>query len=258
MKAIIVAAGQGSRVRPYSNDKPKCMLKIGGKTILKRQIEILKQCGIYDIVVVKGYKANMINYANVKYYYNRDYEKNNILESLFCAKEEVGGAFVFSYSDILYGKDILNKLLQSEGDICLVVDTNWRQKYVGRNLHPITEAEKVIVEGDKIVEITKNVDRISSERAYAEFIGLAKFSKLGAKILKTEYERVKQQFQNRRFHDAVSVDKAYLTDMIQELIDKGYTIHNVDINGDWWEIDTSQDLYRARKAFSSPLQSKNF
>ena len=51
MKAIIVAAGPGNRARPYSNDKPKCMLKIGGKTILDRQLEILKQCGIYDIVV---------------------------------------------------------------------------------------------------------------------------------------------------------------------------------------------------------------
>ena len=253
MKAIIVAAGPGNRARPYSNDKPKCMLKIGGKTILDRQLEILKQCGIYDIVVVKGYKADMINYPNVKYYYNRDYEKNNILESLFCAKEEIDDAFVFSYSDILYGRDILNKVLQREGDICLVVDTNWIQKYVGRNLHPETEAEKVIVEGDKIVRITKNINRISSERAYGEFIGLAKFSKLGAKILKTEYERVKQQFQGRRFHDSISIEKAYLTDMIQELIDKGCIIHNVDVKGDWWEIDTPQDLYRARKAFSSPL-----
>ena len=253
MKAIIVAAGPVNRAKPYSNDKPKCMLKIGGKTILERQLEILKQCDIYDIVVVRGYKANIINYPNVKYYYNSDYEKNNILESLFCAKEEIDDEFVFSYSDILYGKDILNKLLRSKGDICLVVDTNWRQKYVGRNLHPETEAEKVIVEGDKIVQITKNMNSISSERAYSEFIGLARFSKLGAKILKSEYERVKQQFQGRRFHDAVSIEKAYLTDMIQELIDKGYTVHNIDINGDWWEIDTPQDLYRARKAFSSPL-----
>lgn len=252
MKAIIVAAGQGNRVRPYSNDKPKCMLKIGSMTILERQLEIFKQCGIYDIVVVRGYKANMINYPNVKYYYNRDYEKNNILESLFCAKEEINDEIVFSYSDILYRKDILNKVLQSAGDICLVVDTNWRQKYVGRNLHPETEAEKVVVQGNKIVQITKNTDRISSERAYGEFIGLAKFSKLGAKILKTEYERADKQFHSRRFHDAISIEKAYLTDMIQELIDKGYTIHNIDINGNWWEVDTPQDLYKARKAFSSP------
>lgn len=55
----------------------------------------------------------------------------------------------------------------------------------------------------------------------------------------------------RAHHDAISIEKAYLTDMIQELIDKGYTIHNVDINGNWWEIDTPQDFHRARKAFSS-------
>lgn len=112
MKAIIVAAGQASRLMPITNDKPKCLLEIGGKTIMERQLEVLRQCGIDDIVVVKGYKREMINYPGVRYYENTDYENNNILSSLFYAQSEMDDDFVFSYSDIIVEPSILEKLLQ--------------------------------------------------------------------------------------------------------------------------------------------------
>lgn len=253
MKAIIVAAGPSHRLKSFTNNRPKCLLRVGGKTILERMLETMKQCGIDDIVVIKGYKAHVINYPKVRYYYNPNYESTDILASLFCAKDEINDDFVFSYADILYGEDILRKLLQSKGDICLVVDIDWRRRYEGRHQHPETEAEKVTIEGNRITQITKDVNRISADGAYGEFIGLAKFSKIGARILKTEYERVVSQFQGTRFHDAISIEKAYLTDMIQELIDRGHVVRSVDIEGDWWEIDTPQDLYRARKDLAKSI-----
>jgi len=156
--------------------------------------------------------------------------------------------FIFSYSDIIYGRDVVEKLLQKKADISLIIDTNWLSHYEGRLLHPVEEAELVMVESNSITKIGKNIAK--PEEAYGEFIGLAKFSNAGAEILKTNYERVVTQFGNTQFHAAPSVEKAYLTDMLQELIDKGCAVSSVDIKGGWIEIDTSEDLERARKLFA--------
>ena len=245
MKAIIVAAGQGSRLLPITNDKPKCLLEIKGKTIMQRQLETLKACGINDIVVVRGYEGQAINYQGIRYCENTNYKNNNILRSLFYAESEMDDGFVFSYSDIIFETGILEKLLQSEADISLVVDVDWIRHYENRYQHPVGEAELVEVKNGRITKIGKEI--CAPHEAYGEFIGLAKFTKRGTAVLKENYRGVASQYQNRPFQRAVSLEKAYLTDMIQELIDRGYAISNVDIKGEWIEIDTSEDLERARK-----------
>lgn len=139
MKAIIIAAGQGSRLMPITDDKPKCMLQVGGKTIMQRQLAVLRQCGINDIVVVRGYKKEMFAYPNIRYYENTDYENNNILRSLFYAESEMDDEFIFSYSDIIFERGILEKLLQSKADISLVIDVAWISHYEHRYQHPAEE-----------------------------------------------------------------------------------------------------------------------
>ncbi|GAJ02287.1 unnamed protein product, partial [marine sediment metagenome] len=242
--AIIIAAGMSSRLMELTEDKPKCMLAIGGKTILQRHIETFNECGIDEITVIRGYKKEAINYTGVKYTYNQNYRRNNILESLMYAESDMDGEFIATYSDILFERSVVEKLLESKADISIVVDTGWRSRYKNRFQHPMEEAEKVIVTNNKMVEIGK---AINPNEAYGEFIGLAKFSNTGAEILKTNYKRVVTQFGNTEFHAAPSVEKAYLTDMFQELIDKGYTVSNSDIEGQWMEIDTIEDIDRARK-----------
>ena len=245
MKAIIVAAGMGNRLVPLTNDKPKCMLKIGDKTIMQLQLEVLRQCAVNDIVVVKGYKRELINYQGVRYYENTDYENNNILASLFYADKEMNDEFIFSYSDILYTKDVIEKLLQSKGDINSVIDIGWAKHYIGRTNHPVAEAELVQVKDARVIKIGKNV---MPEGSYGEFIGLAKFSKRGAEALKSEYHRLLRELKpDKPFQNAKELKKAYLTDMIQELIDRGFIVGNVNIKDNWVEIDTDEDLERARR-----------
>jgi choline kinase len=249
MKAIIVAAGPGSRLMPITDGKPKCLLEDGGKTILERALESLKDNGIKDIVVVRGYHGHLIDYPNVTYCHNPDFKRNNILRSLFYAEEEMGDDFIFSYSDIVYSSDIVAKLMDSEADIALTVDVNWDKAYEGRDLHPISEAELVRVESGNVVRIGKGV--VGPEEAHGEFIGLAKFSKSGAEAMKAAYHRVARECLASPFHRAASLEKAYMTDMIQELVDNGYLVHSVDIKGGWMEIDTTQDLERARGIFGT-------
>jgi len=252
MKAIIIAAGTGTRLMPFTKDKPKCMLEAGGKTILQTMLAALRENGIDDIVVVKGYKKDVINYPNIRYYYNPNYLESNILTSLFCAEKDMKDGFIFSYSDILINASIVRKLLQSKEDITLVVDTHWTPKYKNRTLHPMDEAELVTVESGKIVKISKFMN---PDIAYGEFIGLAKFTRKGAEMLIRNYKRALHSpwcgfKESQRFHDAVSIEKAYLTDMIEELVERGYPIHHVDINGGWFEIDTPQDLFIARRMWT--------
>ena len=245
MKAIIIAAGPGSRLMPITNERPKCLLDVGGQTILERALQALRENGIQNIVVVRGYSGHLINYPHLTYCHNPDFEKNNILRSLFYAEDEMDDAFIFSYSDILYSSEIVARLMGSEADIALIVDVNWIERYEGRDQHPVSEAELVEVENGRVVRIGKGV--VSPEEAHGEFIGLAKFTRSGAEVMKATYHRVAKEGPSAPFQCAASLEKAYMTDLIQELVDNGSLVQSVDIEGGWMEIDTPQDLERARR-----------
>jgi len=223
-------------------------LEVGGRTILERGFGVLRETGIDNIVVVRGYCSHLINYSKITYRENPNYRNNNILGSLFFAEDEINDDFIFSYSDIIYDKIIVEKLIQSDADIALVVDTDWIQNYQGRSQHPISEAELVKTENSRVVKIGKAV--VKPAKAHGEFIGLAKFSKVGAEAMKAAFHRVANEYPNTTFQNATCLEKAYMTDMIQELVDTGLTVKSVDINGGWIEIDTPQDLEQARRLFS--------
>jgi len=247
MKAIIIAAGPSTRLRPFTEYKPKCLLEIEGRTLLDRTLEVFYSCGINDIVIIRGYQKETINLPNIKYYDNDDYYNNNILESLFYAEPEMNDEFIFTYSDILYNKAVVQKLLDSPYDINLVIDTAWRERYENRTKHPTDEAELVIVIDGKVTHLSKF---FNPDIAYGEFIGLGKFTKKGAEIFTRNYNRAKYNKTCKfagRFHDATTFEKAYLTDMFEELIFRGYSIYSVDIQGNWVELDTDEDYEYAKE-----------
>jgi len=242
IKAIIVAAGHDKRIEPLNEDLPKCMLDIKGKTILDRQIDNLLSCGISDIAIVKGYKQETIDVSNAKYYLNPDFEKNGIVSSLFFAEKEMDSDFIFLYSDILFDKKLLIRLLKNKSDISLVVDLDWKERYKKRGIQPAGEVELVKVKNGKIIKIGK---KISSKDVHGEFIGLAMFTKKGAENLKKTYKKAISKYKNKKFHESSSINKAYFTDIIQEIIDNEYTVNSIDTYGEWMEIDTFEDYKRA-------------
>jgi phosphoenolpyruvate phosphomutase len=253
IRAIIVAAGESNRLLPLISDKPACLLEIGDKTLLSRELENLRACGIHDIVVVRGYHGEKIRYPAIRYYDNREYQNTGILRSLFHAKGEMDEEFIFCYSDILYSKEALELLLRDQSDISLVVDTDWQNHYYQRNQHPVSEAELVKVEGNRITQIGRGAT--VPDKAYGEFIGLAKFSGNGAESLKVIHEWAMQNYKDKPFHTSPSVDKASFIDLIQELIDQGYPVCHVDIHGGWAEIDTVEDFDRVSKELESVLKA---
>jgi len=243
INAIIVAAGMGNRMKHFTREKPKCMLDVGGKTILDRLIDSLLNCGISNINVVVGYKKEHFNDVRYQRYVNHDYENNNILHSLFYAEKAMDSGFLFSYSDIIYDEVIICQMLESNSDIAIAVDCNWHEYYEDRVDHPISEAELVFSENRKTVTlIRKDAD---FNDAFGEFLGVAFFSRKGAKILKDVFCDLSQYYYenpHQTFHTAKSFKKAYLTDMLQEIINRGYSVDLVQIKGNWTEIDIPRDL----------------
>ena len=246
MKAIIIAAGIGSRLNPLTGNKPKCMLEINGRTLLQHQIEALRGTGIDRIALIKGYKKEMINYPDLVYYINDNYKNNNILHSLFYAEKEMDDAFIAAYSDIFYSKDIVERLLESKEDISIVVDIDWKGYYKGRTDHPISEAENVIFDADNnVVKIGKIL--IDKDAVHGEFIGMMKCSKKGALVFRKYFNRLKQIYKGKPFQRARVFEKAYLTDIFQDMADCGVKINCVIIEKGWSEIDTVQDYKRILK-----------
>ena len=243
-KVIIIAAGTGSRLQPRTEETPKCMLEFAGKTLLQRQLDAYRDCQLSNIALVRGYQKEKINYDGIVYYDNPDYENNNVLSSLFYAEPEIQGHVIVSYSDILFESHIVERLLQSEADISIVVDIDWQGYYVDRKGHPIEEAENVILGANNhVLEIGKILT--GRNDVHGEFIGMMKFSPRGAEIFKKHFWRAKELFAGKPFQRAKLFEKAYLTDMIQEMTDLGTPIHCVIIERGWKEIDTIEDYEKA-------------
>ena len=247
-RAIIVAAGMGRRLAPYTDDRPKCLVEVNGRSILERQIEAYRRSGVEEICVVRGYRAEDIRFPDLRYFENPDYRTNNILASLMRAEAAMEGGFYFSYSDIVFRPEVVARLVADEAGCGLVVDRRWHEAYEGRDQHPVSEAELAAIDEatHEVRAVGKRV--VPREHAHGEFIGLAKFSAGVADRMRREYHRLAaERGKDAPFGTAPRFEVAYVSDMLNHLIGLGECFRSVDIDGGWREIDTTQDLHRARE-----------
>jgi len=248
MRAIVIAAGMGRRLEHHTVDIPKCLVQVAGKPILRHQVDAFRGEGVDEVAVIRGYLAEAITYDDLSYFENPDYEHNNILESLFCAEPAMDGPFLSTYADIVFDRSVVRTLLDTPGDISLVVDRRWADTYEGRTDHPVAQAE--LTEVDPATgRVTRVGKCVGPEQAVGEFIGLASYSASAAKQLRQVYGEVRARLlphPELPFHNAVTFRQAFLTDLLQELIERGVDVRPAYIDGHWREIDTVQDLERAR------------
>ena len=246
MRVIILAAGMGSRLRPLTNDKPKCMIKLFNETLIERQIKIFHSCNINDITIVTGYRNEMIDIPDVNYVKNENYETTNMNESLFCALEPSNSHVLVTYSDIVFEQKIIQQMLEITDGIRLAVNLNWKKYYQNRKNHPLSEAENVLVENERILQIRKNISKSLQNQQIGEFLGIMMLSSDHIKILLQRYSYLKKNHIGA-FHNSPSLSNAYITDMLQEIINYGVNVKPVFIEGKWFEIDTPEDLKNAEK-----------
>ena len=247
MNAIIIAAGSGKRISNDVKSMPKSLINVNDKPIINYQIEILKKLGIQDIIVITGKFSEKFNIKNVNYVHDLEHENHDILGSLMEARKFLKNEVLVLYSDIIFESKIIEQTLNSNSDISIAIDLDWEKNYVNRNDHPKSEAENVLLDSNNnILQIKKNIKNEKS--TIGEFLGIIKFSNFGCEVFRKKYDEVIKK-NNLPFHNANSISKAYLTDMIQELIDCKVKVVPVFISGKWCEIDTLEDLKNAEKKF---------
>ena len=241
---VIPAAGKD----PIFKEKPKSLIKIHGKTILEYQLEAIRKAGLRNVAVIRGYKRELLNFREIKFFDNPEYETKHSLHSLLCAREVMDEGFILIFSDILFNESIIAPLLKAKGDIILLVDNSYRY-----HKHEIDKKLDLVISKTKrtsfyrslhptgineVIRIGKNIGR---DEADYEFIGVAYFSPEGASILKKVYDDCKKNCKGK-FHEAESFDKAAITDILQEIIDRGFTVNSLDIYKGWMEIHNPVDI----------------
>ena len=248
MKAVFIAAGQGSRLGSLTEDLPKPLVDINGKSIIERQIELLYKKNINDIVIVTGYKKEKFTFQNVKYIYNPNFIVDEQAGSLMKARQEFSEDVLIMFADILFDEVILDQVLNSKGEISIAIDKNWKKSYLERNDNPIEKADKVLLKNEKIIKISAKNIRTEQNEDTGELLGIMKLSSKGSKMLLEHYQKLENNHTGP-FHDAESFQKAKFVDILQELLSSGIDIEPITITGNWCEIDTPDDLNRAKKIF---------
>lgn len=245
MKAIILAAGQGTRLKKYTENLPKGMLVFDGKTIIERQIEIYKKCGIEDIIVVRGFAADKINYSGIKYYTNEDYENTNMVESLLAAKDEFDSDVIVSYSDILFEESMLKKMLEVSDDFACAVDDNWKMYWQMRYGKVDFDTESLSLNSDDTIK-ELGLENPPLESIDARYVGLLKFSKAGLDVIQSIMKEAHEKYENKPWQQSGKiVQKAYMTDLLNAIIESGKCIKAIRFNNGWIEFDTNEDYENA-------------
>lgn len=241
MKAIILAAGQGTRLKKYTENLPKGMLEIKGKTIIERQIEMYRECGIDNVIVVRGYAAEKIYYSDVTYYNNIDYANTNMVESLLCAKEEFDDDVIVSYSDILFDKSMLIRMINTDEDFACAVDDDWKIYWKKRYGRIDFDTESLVIgEDDCIKEL--GLENPPLEKIDARYVGLLKFSKKGLDEIIEIMKYAHEKYENKPWQQSGKiVQKAYMTDLLNAVIESGKSIRAVRFSNGWIEFDTNED-----------------
>jgi len=243
MKAIILAAGVGSRIRPMTDDCPKTLLKIGDVTILERMLTNIQACGINDVTFVLGYLREKIESfvkdtfpdLNAHFVVNDRYAETNTGYSLMLAEELVmGSSFVKFDADVVFDRKILEKLLACDDQNYLCID---------KNIQLDAEEIKVVVDrNDRIVKASKTVPPAD---AMGESIGIEKISHDTAGLLFAELRAMMGQAENHQ---------EYYEGAYERLMEKDVAFYTLDITGlNWTEIDTKKDFDAARRLFVPAL-----
>ena len=255
MKAIILAAGRGSRLHPYTENCPKCLTDLGGMTLIDRQIATLRNAGVQDIVIITGYLNEMLTLPGTRQIHNPDWASTNMVESLFCAEAGFGDDIIVSYGDIVYEAGVLDALLTGADAISVVVDRQWRGYWETRFKDPLSDAESLRLDNEGcITDIGNTVDNIDDIEA--QYIGLMRFQGHGIKTIRAARENLRAV--TRPWMEKRTIANAYMTDLLMEIILTGNKVHGIPVDGGWLEIDTVEDYQTAAAMIADKTIAKFF
>jgi phosphoenolpyruvate phosphomutase len=242
-RAIVLAASRGSELGELTRDRPKCMIDVRGQPLLKRLISVLNQGGIRGISVVRGYKKEMINFPAIDILDNDAFADTGELATLAQAEARLTGETVIAYGDILFRHQVLDHLMETEGDIVLCVDALWRE----RDPDPASRVRDLVQCGAPFTTGYLDADPvmlkgigpdIGADDIDGEWIGLARLSAKGTARLRVELEAMREDG---------TLATAGMVELFQRFLEVGEEVRVVYVAGQWLDVDNAADLADARR-----------
>jgi len=243
VRVIILAAGQGARLRPLTDSKPKCMVELDNKPLIKYQLDLFEKFNIKDVNVVTGYLEEKIDFDGVRKFYNPKFDSTNMVSTLFCASELFDGEddILISYGDIVYNDNVFNAIQKSNEQINVVIDKNWREYWEARMDDPLRDVETLkIDESGNIKELGKKPS--SYKDIEGQYIGLIKIRRDVVKQIKNYYKNLDK----RALYDSNNYENMYMTSFLQMIADNIMPLTPVYISSGWMEVDEPTDLNFSR------------
>jgi choline kinase len=232
MKAIILAAGRGSRMRDLTANSPKCMLMLSGRPLLHWQIDALRRGGVTEIAVVTGYKREQVASPELMEFHNARWEETNMVVSLTCADAWLSEEpCIVSYSDIVYEPRVISALVAARGDVAITYDREWLAQWQARFDDPLEDAETFRTdEQGGLVEIGSRAG--SLDEIQGQYMGLLRFSPKGWRAFRSLLSGLPREHQ-----ESIS-----MTELLSLMVDNGNRIDTVPVSGGWFEADDQYDL----------------
>jgi len=233
MRAVILAAGRGSRLEHLGADRPKCLVKLAGKPLIERQIAALRLGGVDEIGVVRGYRAEMIDFPGLAYFTNQRWAETNMVMSLATASAWLrSGPVIVSYGDIFYRSELVRGLAGAPGQLVISYDRAWRRLWTRRFADPLADAETFRINADgQLLEIGGRTTRI--EDIQGQYMGLFKFTPPAWSVVEVLLDSL----------NAPIRDKLDVTGLLRRLLGgRELRIGTFGTDGHWGEVDNPEDV----------------
>jgi len=232
MRAVILAAGRGSRMGQLGDERPKCLVEFGKKLLIERQVAALRSGGAQAVGVVRGYRADMIELPDLTYFHNERWSETNMVLSLAAAAEWLKlGPVIVSYADIFYRHELVRDLAAATGDLVIAYDRAWRSLWSRRFADPLADAETFQADASgRLIEIGNKTSSINEIKG--QYMGLLKFTPRAWKDVEALLATL----------DALTRDRLDMTGLLQRLLRRNVTINTFGTDGQWGEIDSPGDL----------------
>jgi len=232
MRAVILAAGRGTRMGSIGEARPKCLVELAGKTLLDRQLAALSAGGASELGIVRGYRAEMLARPGVVCFENPRWTETNMVLSLAAAETWLStGPLIVSYADIFYRREVVRELAAAAGELVIAYDPGWRRLWTRRFNNPLSDAETFRVSpSGRLLEIGGKTDRI--EAIQGQYMGLLKFTPPAWRAVSELLNGL----------DPAARDALDITGLLRRLLQCDYPVETLATAGNWGEIDSPADL----------------
>jgi L-glutamine-phosphate cytidylyltransferase len=244
---VVLAAGVGSRLKPFTDELPKCLVPISGIPLLSLSTAQMKKAGLDNILIVGGYKKEILEREGYDLVPNPEFRNSNMVWSLTQATDYIQKSscdyVIVHYGDIVVSYQNILLLRGCDNQFSLLADKNWKELWQLRMSNYLEDIETFVTKQNKLIELGKKV--YDEKDVEAQYMGVIRIKRdLLLKVLLEFKVEV-----NGNFNGAQKLKNMFMTDFIQRYIDSGGIVSPIYVDGGWLELDTIDDLslYESKK-----------